>query len=162
MLEEKMMWPKKNMFCNSPTVNMFLLCMEMLFVGCTSSEVKPVDIFAEDNCSQCRMTVSDERFASEIITDAGDVLKFDDLGCLLKYRSQHREQKIAATYIKDYETKQWLAYERAIIVETDIETPMGSGKIAFTDSMRAREFQKEHPANKSMSDAGCSGSCCAE
>jgi copper chaperone NosL len=124
--------------------------------------VKPVDIFAEDNCAQCRMAVSDERLASEIINDAGEVLKFDDLGCMLKYRTSHHDMKIAATFLKDYETKQWIPYERAVIIETDVDTPMGSGKVAFADSMRAREFQKKHPSNKSLSEAGCGGSCCAK
>lgn len=139
-----------------------LVLMGVLFIGCGASEIKPIDIFAEDNCAQCRMAISDERFASEIINDAGEVFKFDDVGCLLKYRSANHDMKVAATFVKDYETKQWLAYERAVIIETDVETPMGSGKVAFADSMRAREFQKKHPPNKSLSEAGCGGSCCAQ
>ncbi len=108
------------------------------------------------------MAVSDERFASEVINDAGEVFKFDDIGCLLKWKTNHHDVKIAATFLKEYETKQWIPYERAVIVDTDIETPMGSGKVAFSDSMRAREFQKQHPSSKSLSEAsGCGMSCCA-
>jgi copper chaperone NosL len=139
-----------------------LFVAHILFVGCGASEVKPVDIFAEDNCAQCRMAVSDERFASEIINGAGEVFKFDDLGCMLKYRASNHDMKIAATFWKDYETKQWISYERAVIIETDVDTPMGSGKVALADSMRAREFQKKHPPSKSLGASGCGGSCCAQ
>ncbi len=136
--------------------------MNLFLAGCSSSEMKPVDIFPEDNCGQCRMAVSDERFASEIIEQNGEVYKFDDLGCMLKYRAKHADLKIGAIYLKDYDTKRWTSYERAAIVETDVETPMGSGKVAFADSVKAREFQKQHPSNKSMTDAGCGMSCCAD
>jgi copper chaperone NosL len=138
------------------------IIISLLVVGCGSSEIKPVDIFPEDNCSQCRMVVSDERFASEIINDAGEVFKFDDLGCLLKFKTSRHEMNIAATFLKDYETKQWIPYEQAVIIETDVETPMGSGKVAFADSTKAREFQKQHSANKLLSEAGCGEGCCGK
>lgn len=137
------------------------LTIASLFLGgCGSSEVKPIDIFAEDNCAQCRMAVSDERFASEIINDVGDVMKFDDLGCFLKWRTQHPDTRIVATFVKEYDTRQWIPYERAVIIETDIDTPMGSGKVAFADATRARAFQKKHPSNKALSKAGCG--CCSD
>lgn len=143
-------------------VNSHLFVTMLLLVGCGSSEIEPVEIFPEDNCSHCRMAISSEQFASEIITIQREVFKFDDIGCLLTYRSQHRKQEVAATYLKDFDTKAWLRWDNAVIVETDVNTPMGSGKVAFKDSIRAREFQKQHPANKSLSQAGCGMSCCQE
>ena len=139
-----------------------LAAIVAMLSGCGASGDKPVEIFPEDNCSQCRMAISSEQFASEIITAQCEVFKFDDIGCLLTYRSRHHDQQVSATYLKDYDTKQWLRWENAVIVETDVTTPMGSGKVAFKDSVRAREFQKQHPANKPLSEAGCGMSCCQE
>lgn len=115
------------------------------FLGCDSSEIKPVDIYAEDMCAQCRMTVSDQAFASEIITTDGEVFKFDDLGCLEKFKEKSTALKIAATFVKDYATKNWLPYERSTIVQTSIKTPMGSGKVAFADSSQAQAYLKKFP-----------------
>lgn len=114
-------------------------CAVKLF-GCGSSEIKPVDIYPEDMCSQCRMAISQQAFAAEIITQADEVLKFDELGCLEKFREKTAELEIAAVFVKDYETKAWLPFERSVIVQTSLQTPMGSGKIAFADSIQAREF----------------------
>ncbi len=136
--------------------------MASLISGCRTTEIRPVELFPEDNCAQCRMAVSDERFASEIISSDGEALKFDDLGCMLKFRAKRNDVKIAVIFLKDYETKEWITYERAAIIETDVETPMGSGKLAFADSMKAQEFQKKHPASNALSEAGCGGSCCAD
>ncbi|MFN0156866.1 MAG: nitrous oxide reductase accessory protein NosL [Bacteroidota bacterium] len=129
--------------------------------GCATHDISPVDIYPEDICSNCKMAFSDHRFASEIINDQGEVFKFDDIGCMLKFRVSHSDVVITATYLKDYDTKEWIPYERSTIVETDIETPMGSGKVAFADSVRAREIQKQYPPVKVLtSKEGCGMGCC--
>lgn len=132
----------------------------VVLTGCAASRIEPEDIFPEDNCAQCRMVVSDEQFASEIIDEHGEAYKFDDINCMLKFRTKRNDVKIVATYLKDYETREWTPYERGTIVETSIETPMGSGKVAFADAIKAREFQKQHPASTTLSETGCGGSCC--
>ena len=135
------------------------VCLIALFVagGCATSEIRPVEIFPEDNCAQCRMMISDEHFASEIIDQNGEALKFDDLGCMVKYRSHHADLKILAIFLKDYSTKRWIPYERASIVETNVETPMGSGKVAFADPAEARVFQNHNPKDAGAGDVA---TCC--
>ena len=115
--------------------------------GCGAPELKPVDIYPEDMCSHCRMAISDQAFASEILSEQQDVYKFDDLGCSEQFKEKSSDIKIAAVFVKDYDSKGWLPYERAFIVKTSIKTPMGSGKVAFADSMKASEFSVQHPVN---------------
>lgn len=122
-------------------------CAVYLF-ACGPSEIKPVDIYSEDMCSQCRMAISEPVFASEIITTDGGVFKFDDLGCLEKFQEKSGELKIAATFVKDYETKNWLLYEHSTIVQTSLQTPMGSGKVAFADPAQAREYREKFPTRE--------------
>lgn len=93
------------------------------------------------------MAISEQAFASEIITADGEVLKFDDLGCLERFKEKSTDRKTAATFVKDYETKNWLPYERSTIVQTSIKTPMSSGGVAFTDSIKATEYMKKFPAS---------------
>lgn len=139
------------------------MSVTLFLVGCGARGIKPVDIFPEDACSNCRMAFSDHRFASEIIDDNGEAFKFDDIGCMLAFRTKRTDVNIAATFMKDYETKEWIPYERAVIVETDIDTPMGSGKLAFSDSAKAREFQRQHPSNATVTAKDGSGrECCAD
>ncbi len=140
-----------------PTLNVQLSMMLLCLVGCGASGVRPVDIFPEDNCAQCRMAISDEKFASEIVSDEGEAFKFDDLGCMLKFRTKRNDVKIAGIFLKDYESKEWIPYERAAIIESDVDTPMGSGKIAFASSEKANAFQKQHPR---IAKEGCAEKCC--
>lgn len=122
-------------------------CAVYLF-ACGPSEIKPVDIYPEDMCSQCRMAISEPVFASEIITTDGGVFKFDDLGCLEKFQEKSGELKIAVTFVKDYETKNWLLYEHSTIVQTSLQTPMGSGKVAFAYPAQAREYREKFPTRE--------------
>jgi hypothetical protein len=64
-----------------------------------------------------------------------------------RYKEKTADLKIAATFVKDYETKNWIPYERSTIVQTSIKTPMSSGKVAFADSDRAKEYLKNFPVN---------------
>jgi copper chaperone NosL len=117
----------------------------IIAVSCGTSEIKPVDIYPEDMCAHCRMAVSDQRFAAEIISETREVFKFDDIGCMEGFQKHNASTKIAAQFVKDYETKNWMPLDRATIVETGVFTPMGSGKVAFADGVKAKEFMERHP-----------------
>jgi copper chaperone NosL len=99
------------------------------------------------------MAISDARFASEIIESDGTVHKFDDLGCLLKFREKGTGMRAAAIFLKDYETLEWIPYEKSTIVETGISTPMASGRVAFAASDRAGVFARANPPTQPA--AGC-------
>jgi copper chaperone NosL len=132
-------WNKIFLFCFFIVLSFFVLG------GCGSSEIKPVDIYPEDTCSNCRMAISDQRFAAEIITASEEVFKFDDLGCMESFKAKSHDLKIAAAFVRDYETKNWIFYERSTIVQTSLKTPMSSGKVALADSSRANEVLKNFP-----------------
>ena len=130
----------------------------LLLAGCGKSEIQPVEIFPEDNCSSCRMALSDKSFASEIITSKDEVMKFDDLSCLESYRKKNASIQIKAIFVMDYDTKSWLPFEKSVIVRTGIDTPMGSGKIAVKDSVRASALAKAHPPTRDVSAMDCCSS----
>lgn len=130
----------------------------LLAAGCGSGEVRPVDIYPEDLCAACRMAISDERFAAELIAPDGEAYKFDDLGCLWKFRKGEGGAHPAAIFVKDFETKEWVPYARATIVTGDVATPMASGMVAFADTGRARAFAARHPAVAAGGDACCGAS----
>lgn len=138
--------------------------VSMLLVAaaaCGEHEIRPVELYGEDECSQCRMLISDKSFASEIIADDGSVYKFDDFGCFEKYRKAHHELRMAAVFVVDFDSKEWVEYRQSTVVKTGITTPMGSGKVAFKDSTRAAAFAKENPpASDSGAATGCT--CCAD
>jgi copper chaperone NosL len=125
----------------------FACVFSFCLLSCSTSEIKPVDIYPEDICSHCRMAISDQRFASEIITVADEVFKFDDLGCMERFKEKSSDLKIVAVFVKDYASKNWIPHESSTIVQTSIKTPMSSGKVALADSNTAKEYLKNFPVN---------------
>lgn len=117
--------------------------------GCGPSESEPVGIESGDVCSFCTMEISQPIFASEIIY-SGKVYKFDDLACLNAFKTKHSASIRGTTYVMDFPTKQWMRYDAATIVPTDVSTPMGSGLLAFADSSKANAFATVHPPKKAM------------
>ena len=109
------------------------LCFFVLCIGCRSAELRPIEIMAEDMCSFCRMAISEKRFASELLIQDGEVFKFDDIGCMLRFRKSHgHPELVVATFVMDYETRKWLKAEEAYFVKSkEFKTPMGGNVVAF-------------------------------
>lgn len=130
-----------------------------IMAGCSPAKDAPVELFPEDMCSSCRMSVSDPAYASEIITSRGEVLKFDDLRCLENYRKAHPEIAGDRIYLKDVDTKEWMGFDKGILVRTSMNTPMGSGIVAVRSRERAAAIAAEFPPSTASDDMG--NSCCA-
>lgn len=131
------------------------LASAAFLAGCGPREVRPVEIYPEDMCALCRMAISDQRFASEIVEQNGTVHKFDDLGCLAQYRGRTKGLEVAAVFLKDYETGEWVPEARGTVVEAGVSTPMGSGRVAFGDPERARAFAAAHPKTEAEAKDPC-------
>jgi copper chaperone NosL len=73
------------------------LLLTLLLHSCQTS---PETIqLGKDNCSFCKMTITDNRFGAEIITLKGKIYKFDDGHCLLAFI---KAGSIAKKNVKDY------------------------------------------------------------
>jgi copper chaperone NosL len=108
-----------------------IVCFFLLWIGCGSLELRPIEILSEDMCAFCRMAISEKRFASELITQDGEVFKFDDIGCMLRFR-KNRGHPVATTFVVDFDTREWLKSEEAYFVKSkEFKTPMGGNVVAF-------------------------------
>lgn len=76
-------------------------------------------------CAHCRMHVGDPRFAAQLQTEEGDVLNFDDPGCLLRY-AHERRPRVRAMYFHDVRVGRWWARDEVGFVPM-APTPMGYG-----------------------------------
>ncbi len=83
----------------------------------------------EDTCAECRMHVGDPRFAAQLQTRDGEVLQFDDVGCLFVYLDRVRPD-VHAIYVRDSTADRWLRRGDAAFVPAR-ETPMGYGLAAM-------------------------------
>lgn len=89
-----------------------------------------------DVCAFCRMAVSVQRTAGQIVAPSEEPKFFDDIGCLRDYLKQHpRLPSGTVAYVADHRTGGWVPAGRAVFTRTrDVQTPMASGVIAHGDA----------------------------
>ena len=115
------------------------LCFLLIGAGCGNRSPQPVDIEASDICAQCKMAISEKRYAVEMIDTDGNVIKFDNMDCMVRYVSAHDlKNKAAAWFVMDSDGKEWLDARQVWLVKSaSIPGPMGSGVLAVKDRVAA-------------------------
>lgn len=82
-------------------------------------------VWDSEVCGHCKMHVGDPRFAAQLQTTEGDVLNFDDPGCLFDYLDSHTAS-VHALYFRNHLEDGWLSASEAGFLPVD-ESPMGYG-----------------------------------
>ncbi len=78
-------------------------------------------------CGHCHMAVGDPRHAVQLVTEDGDVIDFDDVGCALDYLAE-KQPRVHRLWFHG-EGDRWIPAEEVGFVATKA-TPMGSGLLA--------------------------------
>jgi len=121
----------------------FLILVTACGGATITPDTPPVILYGEDVCAQCNMIISDERFAAGLVIEqAPGVFEqriFDDIGDLLMYEKAHAgELTIAAYYVHDYTSKEWIDGQNAYYIHSkELLTPMGSGLAAVAQQLEA-------------------------
>ncbi|MDX1614372.1 MAG: nitrous oxide reductase accessory protein NosL [Candidatus Promineifilaceae bacterium] len=106
--------------------------------------LQPPEIrYGEDSCDQCRMIISEARYAAAYLTADGQPRRFDDIGGMLAYQRDSTDD-VASAWVHDYQTAAWIAAEEATYVVAGEYTPMGSGIVAFATAETARQWAQDH------------------
>ncbi|RCR70832.1 nitrous oxide reductase accessory protein NosL [Larkinella punicea] len=118
--------------------------------GC---RVQPEPIhYGKDACEHCKMTIVDQKFAAEIVTQKGKSFKFDDVACLVNYLTESKvsEADLAFILVDQYNKPGELVDARqAVYVSGDgIRSPMMGNTAAFPDAEAARAARTELAAAK--------------
>ena len=117
----------------------------VLLSACQSTDVsQPPEIrYGEDVCEECKMIISEPRFAAAYYTPDGTARHFDDLSGMCIYHNKH-EEEVATFWVHDYDTEEWIdAKEATYVMSEEIHTPMGYGVVAFAETDRAEALAAE-------------------
>lgn len=104
--------------------------------------------FGVDVCPYCSMTVSDLRFAAQVVTPTGLIHNYDAIECLADHLNGHGPQPptVEEVYLADYpaSTRDDVSYLSAaaavVLFHPRLRTPMGGGLAAFPDEVAATSF----------------------
>lgn len=115
-----------------------------------SGPVEPA--WDRDACARCRMLVSDPRFAAQRQLASGEILHFDDPGCLLLHRHAHPAPE-RAVYLHEYAGEGWISLDEVAFV-TEETSPMGYALAAISRDETGTMSVEEALASALTHDAG--------
>lgn len=124
---------------------MLFLIGVVCMVGCSDKQAfEPVEINPEiDVCEICNMSIAHEQYATEVISQEGEIYKFDDLGCMMEFLQNEMESEVAKNYVRDVESGEWVELEEAYFsFNLDFWTPMANGVVSFKDKESAEEYEQ--------------------
>ncbi|WP_214629481.1 nitrous oxide reductase accessory protein NosL [Paenibacillus agaridevorans] len=134
-----------------------LLALALVFVltlaACGGEKYEAQAINEEtDVCVICKMAIKDDQYATQIITKEGQSLKFDDIGCLNTWKKENGTETIGAAFVRDFDSKQWLRYEKAYYAyDPTFQTPMAYGIVSFEKEEDAKAYIAEQGKGTLMS-----------
>jgi len=116
-----------------------LLLISTVVIQSCSRSFEPID-YGKDACGHCRMTIMDDRYAAEMITQKGKVYKFDDILCLIQFDQSQGGAEGSLFYVEDYLKKQTGALDakRAVFLKSEFfSSPMNGNYAAFASAEEA-------------------------
>lgn len=119
-----------------------LILVSILAVACARDVTPAVLDTKNDQCSTCRMVVSAQATASEVVAPNQEPKFFDDLGCLDQFLAASPLAKDARVFVADHRTGDWVAADSAVFTRTAAGAgAMGSPFVAHA-SAASREADR--------------------
>ena len=97
----------------------------LIVIACTA-KIKPIE-YGIDNCAFCDMTIMDNKFSAELVTEKNKSFKFDAIECMLRYNHRNSDNTIALYLIADHANPGNLvdAQLGSFVVSRNLPSPMG-------------------------------------
>lgn len=104
--------------------------------------------YGSDTCAHCVMTITDPRFAAQLITEKGKVHLFDSVECLAAFKDDSPSAQ-PRRYVSDFEQPgHFMPLEQAQILKSErLRSPMGLHLAAFSASKDPVELAAQYGGN---------------
>ena len=122
-------------------INTVLIVLIVVISLSCSVEPQPIN-YGSDACEFCKMTIVENRWAAEIVTDKGKAYKYDAIECMMNYmnRKDISSDGLALLLVDDYSQPGVLidATKATYIKSEAIPSPMGAFLSAFENAEEAK------------------------
>ncbi len=131
------------------TLTLLSLIIFGLLSACSRAP-EPI-VYGKDACTHCKMTIIDKRFAAEVITAKGKILKFDAAECMADFLKENQEiqsNEKSIFLVSEFDhpgqfvdaRKSWFLNDNAL------SSPMGANLAAFSSEAAAKALTKDNSA----------------
>ena len=130
----------------TPVLFFLLILAGPLLAGGCGDGPRAIQVGAEE-CAHCRMLVSENRFAAQLVTDRGRSYVFDSIECMAEFLDdgvEVPEDRVGSLWVTDFsEPGHWLdAREAHFLRSEELRSPMGLNLSAHAAEAGAREHRE--------------------
>jgi copper chaperone NosL len=122
-----------------------LLCGLLAIYSC-NTEPQPIN-YGSDLCEFCHMTISDRKFATELVNDRGRTYKFDCIECMIRYKKKNFTQdQLRMELVSNYLVQKDLlnAHTAAFLKCESFPSPMGEGLSAYSSLEELNRVKQQY------------------
>ena len=121
---------------------LYIITVLLLVTSC-APEPKPIS-YGTDDCTYCKMTIADNRYGAEFVTDKGKVYKFDAIECMADYVNKNETLLHSYLLVNTFDKPNDLISTKDCIflISNELPSPMGAYLTAFSDKMEADNMRK--------------------
>lgn len=108
--------------------------------GC-KPEIKPIE-YGQQACDYCRMSIVDERYAAQLVTNTGKAYSFDAIECMINYKHENTGSDWQMELVTDYNNPRKLipAGDAVIVRSKQLPSPMGMYLTAVANTTEAKKL----------------------
>lgn len=121
----------------------------ILFLFFAACSQQPAEIhYQSDECAHCKMMIMDARFATQIVTSKGKVVKFDAIECMVAYMQQEGiNDETAKFWVNDFRNPgDWIQAEHATFIKSEeIKSPMSGSLLALKSQKEVDSHLEDYP-----------------
>jgi len=102
-----------------------------LLIGC-SPEPQPID-YGNDVCEFCKMNITDDKYAAELVTHKNKIYKFDSIECLFQFKKGFiKNEEIHSEWVNDFsQPGKLIDLTKAYFLKSNVyRSPMGMNVLA--------------------------------
>lgn len=125
-------------------VRVILFFILLYFYACTP-EPEPID-YGNDICEFCKMNITDNKYAAEIVTQKNKVYKFDSIECLFQFKKKFiNPDEINSEWVNDFsEPGKLINLRTAYFFKSEIfRSPMGMNVLSVDSKEKLNEIKNK-------------------
>lgn len=132
------------MFNKNLFAKIFFVIVVSFAIAACQSNPEPI-AYGEDSCDNCKMTISDPKYGSELISDKGKIFKFDSIECLAAYSMIINPETIASMWVTDFSNKENFVNtnDAHFLKSENLRSPMGLNLSAYKNQESLAKVKNE-------------------
>lgn len=129
------------------TQNLILyIILPLIIISCTPKP-EPIN-YGQDVCDLCKMNITDNKFAAEIVTAKNRIYKFDSIECLFNFKTNilDENEKIHSEWVNDFSNPgELIDLKKAhFLLSEHFKSPMGLNVLSFSSHEKLIEIKNEY------------------